>query len=45
MAAFATFLFLTYYLQQSVAFSPIETGLVFLPLPATRRFVRRVRPW
>ena len=32
MAAFATFLFLTYYLQQNLAFSPIETGLAFLPM-------------
>ena len=34
MAAFATFLFLTYYLQQNLAFSPIETGLAFLPMVA-----------
>jgi predicted MFS family arabinose efflux permease len=34
VAAFATFLFLTYYLQQNLAFSPIETGLAFLPMVA-----------
>jgi EmrB/QacA subfamily drug resistance transporter len=32
VAMFATFLFLTYYLQQGLAFSPIESGLAFLPL-------------
>ena len=34
VAAFATFLFLTYYLQQNLGFSPIETGLAFLPMVA-----------
>jgi EmrB/QacA subfamily drug resistance transporter len=34
VAAFATFLFLTYYLQQTLAFSPLETGLAFLPMVA-----------
>jgi hypothetical protein len=34
VAAFATFLFLTYYLQQNLTFSPIETGLAFLPMVA-----------
>jgi EmrB/QacA subfamily drug resistance transporter len=29
---FAVFLFLTYYLQQTLAFSPIEAGLAFLPM-------------
>lgn len=29
---FGVFLFLTYYLQQTLAFSPIETGLAFLPM-------------
>ena len=29
---FATFLFLTYYLQQGLGFSPIESGLAFLPM-------------
>jgi EmrB/QacA subfamily drug resistance transporter len=29
---FATFLFLTYYLQQSLGFSPVVTGVAFLPL-------------
>jgi EmrB/QacA subfamily drug resistance transporter len=32
VAMFATFLFLTYYLQQGLGFSPIECGLAFLPL-------------
>jgi Na+/melibiose symporter-like transporter len=32
---FATFLFLTYYLQQTLGFSPIRTGLAFLPMVAT----------
>ena len=34
VAAFATFLFLTYYLQRTLAFSPIETGLALLPMVA-----------
>ncbi|MDQ6811993.1 MAG: MFS transporter [Actinomycetota bacterium] len=29
---FGVFLFLTYYLQQSLGFSPVTTGLAFLPL-------------
>ncbi len=29
---FGVFLFLTYYLQQSLGFSPIRTGLAFLPM-------------
>jgi EmrB/QacA subfamily drug resistance transporter len=29
---FGVFLFLTFYLQQTLAFSPIETGLAFLPM-------------
>jgi MFS family permease len=33
IAMFAVFLFLTYYLQQTKGFSPIRTGLAFLPLP------------
>jgi len=32
-AMFGVFLFLTYYLQQNKGFSPIQTGLAFLPLP------------
>lgn len=32
LGAFATFLFLTYYLQQGLGFSPIEAGLAFLPM-------------
>jgi len=31
---FAVFLFLTYFLQQSLGFSPLKTGLAFLPLSA-----------
>ena len=31
---FAVFLFLTYFLQQNLAFSPLTTGLAFLPLSA-----------
>jgi EmrB/QacA subfamily drug resistance transporter len=29
---FATFLFLTYYLQQTLGYSPVVTGLAFLPI-------------
>ena len=29
---FGVFLFLTYYLQQNLGFSPIETGFAFLPM-------------
>jgi EmrB/QacA subfamily drug resistance transporter len=32
---FAVFLFLTYYLQQNLGFSPIKTGLAFLPMTGT----------
>src|SRR5277367_3974965 len=31
---FAVFLFLTYYMQENIGFSPIKTGLAFLPLTA-----------
>jgi EmrB/QacA subfamily drug resistance transporter len=34
-AIFGVFLFLTYYLQQARGDSPLLTGLLFLPLPAT----------
>jgi EmrB/QacA subfamily drug resistance transporter len=34
LAMFAAFLFLTYYLQRNLGFSPIETGLAFLPMVA-----------
>ncbi|HEY8581423.1 MAG TPA: MFS transporter [Capillimicrobium sp.] len=34
IAMFAVFLFLTYFLQQTKGFSPIETGLAFLPMTA-----------
>jgi MFS family permease len=32
IAIFGVFLFLTYYLQQNLGFSPIQTGLAFLPM-------------
>jgi EmrB/QacA subfamily drug resistance transporter len=32
---FAVFLFLTYYLQQTLGFSPIKSGLAFLPMTGT----------
>jgi MFS family permease len=34
IALFAVFLFLTYYMQQTKGFSPIETGLAYLPMTA-----------
>lgn len=34
IALFAVFLFLTYYLQQTLGLSPIRTGLAFLPMSA-----------
>ncbi len=34
IAIFAVFLFLTYYLQQNLGFSPIVAGLAFLPMVA-----------
>ncbi len=33
-AVFAVFLFLTYYMQQDLGFSPLKTGLAFLPMTA-----------
>ena len=33
-AVFAVFLFLTYYLQQNLGYSPVKTGLAFLPMTA-----------
>jgi EmrB/QacA subfamily drug resistance transporter len=33
-AVFAVFLFLTYYMQQNLGFSPLATGLGFLPMTA-----------
>ncbi|HWT23000.1 MAG TPA: MFS transporter, partial [Solirubrobacteraceae bacterium] len=53
IAMFAVFLFLTYYLQQTKGFSPIETGLAFLPMTAAImvtatsvniRFLARIGP-
>ena len=50
---FGVFLFLTYYLQQTLGFSPIKTGLAFLPMIAvlsvvatlaTARLLPRVGP-
>jgi len=35
VAMFGTFLFLTYFLQQNLGFSPIESGLAFLPMVVT----------
>jgi EmrB/QacA subfamily drug resistance transporter len=35
IALYGVFLFLTYYLQRTKGFSPIETGLAFLPLTAS----------
>ena len=32
---FGVFLFLTYYLQTTLHFSPVESGLAFLPMMAT----------
>ncbi len=32
---FAVFLFLTYYLQQNLGYSPVATGVAFLPMTAT----------
>ena len=53
IALFGVFLFLTYYLQRTKGFSPLETGLAFLPLTAAILptaisvnvvFLRRVGP-
>jgi EmrB/QacA subfamily drug resistance transporter len=33
LAGFSIFLFLTYFLQQVLGFSPVKTGVAFLPLP------------
>jgi predicted MFS family arabinose efflux permease len=33
-AVFAVFLFLTYYLQQNLGYSPLATGVAFLPMTA-----------
>ena len=34
MGLFGVFLFLTYYLQEILKFSPVKTGLTFLPMIA-----------
>ena len=53
IAMFAVFLFLTYYLQLTKGFTPIQTGLAFLPMTAAIivtatsvniRFLSRVGP-
>jgi EmrB/QacA subfamily drug resistance transporter len=53
IAMFGVFLFLTYYLQQTKGFTPIQTGLAFLPMTAAImitatsvniRFLSRVGP-
>jgi EmrB/QacA subfamily drug resistance transporter len=50
---FGVFLFLTYYLQQTLGFSPVKTGLAFLPMIgvlsvtasiATARILPRIGP-
>lgn len=33
LGGFSIFLFLTYFLQQDLGFSPVKTGVAFLPLP------------
>jgi EmrB/QacA subfamily drug resistance transporter len=38
IAIFAVFLFLTYYLQRNLGYSPITTGLAFLPMVACIMF-------
>jgi EmrB/QacA subfamily drug resistance transporter len=35
LGIFGVFLFLTYYMQQNLGFSPIRTGLAFLPMPVS----------
>jgi EmrB/QacA subfamily drug resistance transporter len=53
IAMFAVFLFLTYYMQRTLGFSPIQNGLAFLPMTAAImitatsvnvRFLARVGP-
>ena len=39
---FGVFLFLTYYLQLTLGFSPIQTGLAFLPMIARSWSARRI---
>jgi hypothetical protein len=34
IAIFAAFLFITYYMQQNLRFSPVQAGLAFLPMVA-----------
>jgi EmrB/QacA subfamily drug resistance transporter len=38
IGTFGTFLFLTYYLQQISGYSPLKTGVVFLPMVAALMF-------
>ncbi len=35
LGIFGVFLFLTYYMQQNLGFSPIRTGFAFLPMPVS----------
>jgi len=53
LGIFGVFLFLTYFMQQNLGFSPIQAGLAFLPLPvcivtasiiAQTRFLPRTGP-
>ena len=53
IALFAVFLFLTYFLQQTKGFTPIQSGLAFLPMTAAivvtaasvnTRFLAKVGP-
>ena len=41
---FGIFLFLTYYLQDTLGYSPVITGVAFLPMIAVRRRRRRTCP-
>ncbi|HVP03440.1 MAG TPA: MFS transporter [Solirubrobacteraceae bacterium] len=42
LAMFAVFLFLTYYLQRTKGFSPIQTGLGFLPMVGALLFAAAI---
>jgi EmrB/QacA subfamily drug resistance transporter len=39
---FATFLFLTYYLQQTLGYTPVTTGVAFLPIAAGIAFAANI---
>ena len=34
-SVFAVFLFLTFFMQQNLGYSPLRTGVAFLPMTAT----------